>query len=254
MANLVQVSEPVELYPNASEEDLQIAIRAVYRQVLGNPHVLESDRLTSAESLLRNGEITVRGFVGQVAKSALYRSLAFESVPQYRFIELNCKHLLGRPPADRAEISEHVQRYSEQGYEAEIDSYLDSDEYISNFGENIVPYCCSNVSRAGVANVSFSRGFAIERGYASSDRGKSAQLVYALGSNSAVAIKPPSAGRGGAYDNTGKRFRISVSKAGAGPRFKRSNMSCEVAFDQLTQRIQSIHRSGGKIVRVAEVD
>lgn len=62
------VSDPVEMRSNATENDLQIVIRAAYRQVLGNPHLMESQRLTSAESLLRNGDITVREFVRQVAK------------------------------------------------------------------------------------------------------------------------------------------------------------------------------------------
>jgi phycoerythrin-associated linker protein len=48
-------TEVVELRANATEEDLQAVIRAVYRQVLGNAHVMESQRLTSAESQLRNG-------------------------------------------------------------------------------------------------------------------------------------------------------------------------------------------------------
>ncbi len=41
-------NQAVELRPNATEEDLQVVIRAVYKQVLGNAHVLESQRLTSA--------------------------------------------------------------------------------------------------------------------------------------------------------------------------------------------------------------
>ncbi len=71
--------EPVELRQNASEEDLEVVIQAVYRHVLGNHYVMESQRLDSAESLLRNGDISVRGFVRAVAKSDLYRSLFFES-------------------------------------------------------------------------------------------------------------------------------------------------------------------------------
>jgi phycoerythrin-associated linker protein len=58
--------DQVELYTNASEEDLQAVIRAVYKQVLGNAHVMESQRLTSAESLLRNKSISVRDFVSYV--------------------------------------------------------------------------------------------------------------------------------------------------------------------------------------------
>ena len=59
----VFVSDAVELRANATEDDLQVVIRAAYRQVLGNPHLMESQHLTSAESLLRNSDITVRDFV-----------------------------------------------------------------------------------------------------------------------------------------------------------------------------------------------
>jgi len=57
------VSDAVELGSNATEDGLQVVIRAAYRQVLGNAHLMESQRLTSAESLLRNGDITGRDFV-----------------------------------------------------------------------------------------------------------------------------------------------------------------------------------------------
>jgi hypothetical protein len=52
------VSDAVELRSNATEDDLQFVIRAGYRQVLGNAHLMESQRLTSAASLLRNSDIT----------------------------------------------------------------------------------------------------------------------------------------------------------------------------------------------------
>ena len=130
----------LELRASSTEEDLQDVIRAVYKQVLGNQYVLDSDRLNSAESLLRNGNITVRDFVRAVAKSELYQSLFFHGSSQYRFIELNFKHLLGRAPQAQSEISRHVLIYNDGGYDAEIDSYIDSDEYMSNFGENIVPH------------------------------------------------------------------------------------------------------------------
>ena len=50
----------IELSSNATEDDLQTVVRAVYRQVMGNFHVMESQQQTTAESQLRNGDITVR--------------------------------------------------------------------------------------------------------------------------------------------------------------------------------------------------
>ena len=46
---------PTELRANASEDDVQAVIWAAYRQVFGNDHVMQAERLTSAESLLRQG-------------------------------------------------------------------------------------------------------------------------------------------------------------------------------------------------------
>ncbi|MBP0016617.1 MAG: phycobilisome rod-core linker polypeptide [Cyanobacteria bacterium SBLK] len=245
-------TEAVELRPNFTEDDLQIVIRAVYKQVLGNQHILEGDAIEDGESMLRNGDITVRGFVRMVAQSDLYRSLFFESSSPYRFIELNCKHLLGRAPADQAEISEHVQRYITEGYSADIDSYIDSEEYDTKFGENIVPYPCSTSTQTGMKNSAYTRTFALMSGYAGSDRSTAAILTSDLAGNLPTKIDLP-ADTSGAYDNTGKRFRIQISKGGVTPVMKRSNMTVEVGFSQLTQRIQSIQKTGGTIVDVTEV-
>lgn len=243
----------VELYPNATEDDLQGVISAVYRQVLGNAHVLDSQRLISAESQLRNGDITVRNFVRSVAQSELYISRFFETSSAYRFIELNFKHLLGRAPQDQAEISEHVQIYNAQGYEAEINSYIDSEEYTRNFGDNVVPSARGNRTQTGMKNVGFNRSFALMRGFAANDVGKSAKLISDIGGNLPTKIVFP-LGASGAYSNTGKRFRISISKASyGGPRVTQSNATFEVRYNQLSQKIQNIHKTGGKILSITEV-
>jgi phycocyanin-associated rod linker protein len=85
----------VELRLNPTKEDVEAVIRAVYRQLLGNDYLMASERLTSAESLLRDGNLTVREFVRSVAKSELYKNKFFYNNFQTRLIELNYKHLLG---------------------------------------------------------------------------------------------------------------------------------------------------------------
>jgi len=246
------VNDPIELRSNATEEDVQVVIRAAYRQVLGNVHVMESQRLTSAESLLRNGNITVREFVRQVAKSDLYQSLFFNTNSPYRFIELNCKHLLGRAPLEQTEIAQHVQTYNEQGYEAEIDSYIDSDDYTQNFGENVVPYPRSLRSQTGIKNVGFNRMVSLLGGAATSDSSNKAQLIATVASNQPQKIKLPSIGSSGASSTTGKRFRIAASKSG-GAKVRTSNMSYEVSYAQMSQQIQNIQKMGGKIISITEV-
>ena len=253
MALWVTNAVPVELRPNATEDDLQTVIRAVYKQVLGNQHVMETQRLTSAESLLRDGDITVRGFVRAVAQSELYRSLFFESSSAYRFIELNFKHLLGRAPQDQTEIANHVALYNEHGYVAEINAYIDSDEYIANFGENRVPFIRGSETQAGVKNVGFNRTFALVRGEATSDSGNQAKLISDLGSNLATKIAAPQAGTG--RSSTSKRFRITASTSTAAAALGRvSKQEYVVSYNQMTQRIQSILKTGGKILSVTETN
>ena len=244
-------TESVELRNHATEEDLQGVIRAAYRQVLGNTHVMESQQLTSAESLLRNGDITVRGFVRAIAQSELYRSLFFDNSSPYRFIELNFNHLLCRAPQDQAEISEHVQTYNAHGYDAEIDSYIDSEEYTESFGENVVPSPTGNRTQMGSTNVNFNRTFALMRGYAANDAGKSAKLIRDIGGNLSTKIVTPAAG--GAYNNRAKRFRIAVLGAKSGPRVTKSMATIEIGYAQLSQNIQNIQKRGGKILSVTEI-
>ncbi|CCQ68204.1 Phycobilisome 27.9 kDa linker polypeptide,phycoerythrin-associated, rod [Crocosphaera watsonii WH 0402] len=73
----VILETPLELSPSLSLDEVAIVIRGVYKQVLGNPHIMESERQLSAESRLCNGELIVREFVREVAKSEFYRRRYF---------------------------------------------------------------------------------------------------------------------------------------------------------------------------------
>ena len=207
MAIWVTSPEPAELRPNASEDDLQLVISAVYKHVLGNHHVMESQRLSSAESLLRNGDISVRGFVRAVAKSDLNRALFFESSSAYSFIENNFQNLLGRAPQDQSEIAAHTTICLERGYDGEIDAYIDSDEYWQSFGENTAPYLRGQQTEAGYKNVSFNRTLVIAGGNASNNPGKKALLTSDIGVNAGTKIKAPKKG-GSVYTVVDGRFLI----------------------------------------------
>jgi phycoerythrin-associated linker protein len=252
MALWLTDTTPVELRSNATPSDYEAIIRAVYKQVLGNAHLMDGDRLAVAEAQLCNGTITVRDFVRMVAQSELYRSRFFVAASQYRFIELNCKHLLGRAPQDQAEISQHVQTYAEYGYEAEIASYIDSTEYMTSFGENVVPYARGSQTQAGNSNVTFNRSFALMRGDATSDNSKKAQLISDLARNQSTKIKAPATGTG-ASGSTRKRFRITATKASRGVRLTQTQSTLEVGYSQLSQNIQNIQKAGGKILSITEV-
>lgn len=241
-----------ELWPSSSVSDVDTIIRAVYKQVLGNPHVMESERLTIAESQLRDRAITVREFVRAVAKSDFYRRRYFEPCAPYRFVELNFKHLLGRAPQDQAEVSMHIQRCASAGYAAEIDSYLDSDEYQTAFGENVVPYYRGNQTQTGQKQVAYNRMFALNRGPAQIDSAKTdSQLVYAVATNSPNTIKKPL--KGGAYAATEKRFRIVTTAAKFDSPRRRSTTEYVVSGSKMTPQIQRIQRTGARIVSITEI-
>lgn len=246
--------EPLELRSNYTEDDLQTVIYAVYKQVFGNEHIMASQRLESPEALLRNGSISVRGFVRSLAKSPLYQSLFFHSSSQNRFIELNFKHLLGRAPLDQSEIDEHVLIYREQGYEAEIDSYLDNNEYLENFGEDIVPYPRHIVTQQGMKTQSFNRTFSLLRGPATSDRNNSAKLISSLAANLATSIKAPAVGNGAASSSTSKRFRVEFSSATTNALLNHvTKQEWIVDFSQLSPTFKRIHDQGGKITSITEL-
>lgn len=99
----------------------------------------ERASLATIESDFLNDKLDVRELVRAMGKSSLYRSRFFERSGPYRFVELNCKHFLGRAPLGQEEISMHVQTIVNQGYDAEIDSYIDSEEYEQFFGADSVP-------------------------------------------------------------------------------------------------------------------
>ncbi|NJL56017.1 photosystem I reaction center subunit XII [bacterium] len=242
----------LELWNTSGLEETQTIIRAVYKQVLGNPHVMESERLITAESQLCDRSITVREFVRVVAKSDFYRSRYFESCAPYRFVELNFLHLLGRAPQDQREVSEHIVRCVAEGYDAEIDSYIDSSEYQAAFGENIVPYYRGRMSEANLKQVGYNRIFALDRGPSQIDSSvKASQLVYAVATNSSSAIKPSSPTVIGS--GTEKRFKIVVSGSKFDSPRRISSTEYIVPASKMTPQIQRINRTSGKILSITEI-
>lgn len=252
---------PVELYPNSTAEYKEVVIRAVYRQVLGNAYVMESERLEVPESQLKNGTISVREFVRQVGKSAFYRARFFDNCPRYRAIELNFKHFLGRAPESYEETSAHSKILDEQGYEAEIDFYLDSQEYQQSFGENIVPYYRGYNTQGIQRMVGFSRIFQLYRGYANSDRaqidgGKQSRLNREVIQNTASPVRIGSTNEvlaGLPGGERGKFYRIRVIQQVRIPnqvRVRNSSFEYLVPYEQLSWKLRQINGQGWKVTSV----
>ncbi len=244
---------PTELWSNRSKEDVQAAIRAVYKHVLGNPHMMDSERLITAESQLADGSLSIREFVRAVGKSDFYRARHFERCAPYRFVELNFMHFLGRASESQAETSAHIVRCVAEGYDAEIDSYLDSDEYTAVFGENVVPYNRTK-SQVGQSQVTYNRLFAVDRGPAQvSSAVKSSQLVYSVATNSTSKVAAARVSLGGSGQASQKMFKIVVTGSKfTGPR-RVSTTEYIVRGDRMTPQIQRINRTSGKIVSITEM-
>jgi phycoerythrin-associated linker protein len=240
--------------------DAQAVIRAAYRQVFGNAHLMEEERCGSAESLYVNGDLTVQGLVTALAQSDTYRRLFLDKNGPYRFVELNFKHLLGRAPHNQAELSEHIQRLANDGYEAEINSYLDGSEYQQAFGEYTIPYQRVSTEN-GRSQVAFNRNLALSQGYASSDTVQtSSTLVTSVATNSSPNNWNSTTQRinrigaaSGTTEPTGKRYRIVVQAQPAGGRQRTPNASYLVSGKDMTSQLGYIHRRGGRIVSITEV-
>ena len=276
---LFEDTDPVQLWPGRSDEEAATVIQAVYRQVLGNAYVMESERLSVPESQFKRGEISVREFVRQVAKSELYRSRFFDTCPRYRYTELTFKHLLGRAPEGFAETKYHSSILDASGYEADIDSYIDSDEYQNAYGEDIVPYYRGYKTQTGKNMVGFTYMFQLLRGASSSDlkgslAGKSAKLYKHVIQETPLAVIAPSGGSDGfAFQDSpsgartrhgagageeGKVYRIEVTAYRSNvvnrvSKFRRSNQVYLVPFDKLSQEYQRIHQMGGVIASITPV-
>ena len=279
---LFEDTPPLEYMPGCSNEEKETIISAVYKQVLGNAYVMESERVTVAESQFKRGELSVREFVRAVAKSDAYFSRFFETSPRYRFIELNFKHLLGRAPNGYDEMKAHSAVLDNGGWEAEIDSYIDSDEYQTAFGEFFVPYYRGYKSQPGQTMVEFTHMFAMLRGASSSDfKGSLAKNAPLLNKNiiqgTPVAIVPPSGGAAGdgwsfqepalgartrqgfGAGADGNVYRVEVTgyrakgAVGAYSKFRRSNKVYLVPYDKLSEEYKRIHRQGGKIASITPV-
>lgn len=278
--SLFEETPPVEWVPGLSADDREAIISAVYRQVLGNAYVMESERLTVAESQFKRGEYTVREFVRAVAKSDLYRTRFFEGCPRYRYTELNFRHLLGRAPNNYDEMKFHSGILDAEGFEADIDSYLDSDEYQNTFGEYFVPYIRGYKTEACEGMVGFTHTFELVRGASSSSLKAStsgnkprlnSKVINAVptpvvapsgGSDGWAFSEPPTAAAtrsGSGIGERGKVYRIEVTAYRANAvrktsKFRRANQVYLVPYEKLSQEYQRIHKQGGVIASITAVE
>ncbi len=252
--------ETYQRCPGDGPDQLAALIRSTYKQVMGNPHLMEFERVGSAESKFIDGYLSTREFVRAVGLSAEYKRRFFETSAPYRFIELNFKHFLGRAPQSQAEISEHTKILAEGGYEAEICSYVDSAEYQNTFGEDTVPFA-RILTESGRSQVGFNRHLSLAEGFAASDTvvsssalvGSVATGMVPSGWSNTTSRANRTGTQSGAPDPTKKRFRIVVASQAARSRQRTAGNSYVVSGKDMSSQMKYIHARGGKIVSITEV-
>lgn len=121
------------------QHSASVFLDGAYRQLFGRD-ILAQQRVPAAELKLKSGEITVREFVRQVAKSRLFRHLYWEALYVTKAIEFIHRRLLGRPTYGRQEMGQYYDLCARKGFYALIDALLNSAEYLEAFGEDTVPY------------------------------------------------------------------------------------------------------------------
>lgn len=121
-----------------SNGDIDNLIEASYRQIYF--HAFDVDREPALESQLRSGQITVRDFIRGLLLSNTFNRSFYSLNSNYRFVEHCIQRVLGRDVySEREKIAWSIV-VATKGRAGFIDQLLESDEYLENFGDTIVPY------------------------------------------------------------------------------------------------------------------
>ncbi|MEM6450042.1 MAG: phycobilisome rod-core linker polypeptide [Cyanobacteria bacterium P01_D01_bin.105] len=115
-------------------------IHAAYRQIFHEQQMLAHNRERFLESQLRSNQLTVREFIRGLLLSDSFRRLLYESNNNYRFAEICIQRVLGRNIYDDREKLAWSIVLATKGLQGFVDELLNSAEYLSNFGDTIVPY------------------------------------------------------------------------------------------------------------------
>ena len=128
----------LENRPDGSEIDDLIS--AAYRQILNEQQMLASNRQKALESQLRNGQITVRDFIRGLLLSEPFRQRNYEVNNNYRLAQMCVQRVLGREVYSEQEKIAWSIVIATKGLQGFVDDLLNSDEYLSEFGDDTVPY------------------------------------------------------------------------------------------------------------------
>ncbi|WP_071516454.1 phycobilisome rod-core linker polypeptide [Geitlerinema sp. PCC 9228] len=123
-----------------SNEDMEELIWAAYRQIFSEHQLLKSNRQSILESQLKYKQITVRDFIRGLVTSEVFRERNYNTNNNYRFVAMCVQRVLGREVYNEREKIAWSIVLATKGMKGFVDALLDSDEYMQNFGDNIVPF------------------------------------------------------------------------------------------------------------------
>ncbi len=123
-----------------SDSEKNEVIWSAYRQIFNEQQLLKSNRQIGLESQLKANQITVREFIRGLILSPNFRERNYEPNNNYRFVQMCVQRVLGREVYDEKEKLAWSIVLATKGLEGFIDALLGSEEYLDNFGDDIVPY------------------------------------------------------------------------------------------------------------------
>jgi phycobilisome rod-core linker protein len=136
-----------------SPSQIDDLIEAAYRQIFF--HAFAADREKFLESQLRSGQITVRDFIRGLCASNTFTRSFYNLNSNYRFVEHCVQKILGRDVySDREKIAWSIV-IATKGRNGFVNDLLNSDEYLENFGDSIVPFHRRRVLASGASELPF---------------------------------------------------------------------------------------------------
>jgi phycobilisome core-membrane linker protein len=136
--------KPCRIYrmlPYSSQSEKQQVMHALYTQVMDvvGDSIPDEVRCPDVEAKFYGGE-SVRECVKALATSEAYARRYYTPYPSAKVIELLFRHLLGRIPANQAEVAQYDRLLAQGGLKAAVAALVDSAEYARYFGDDVVPY------------------------------------------------------------------------------------------------------------------
>lgn len=128
-------------------------IEAAYRQIFF--HAFASDREKFLESQLRSGQITVRDFIRGLCLSNTFTNSFYNLNSNYKFVTHCVQKILGRDVYSDAEKIAWSIIIGTKGRAGFINDLLNSEEYLENFGDSIVPFQRRRVLPSGASELPF---------------------------------------------------------------------------------------------------